>query len=251
MSRRRSVSVADDPSAFRQRVRMAAVQVAGLRPDELEMALAYEVEPSSGIPASEAEISFRLLADDDPTVRVYEVAVRRRVAERADAGGRFLRPLAALGALVVLLVAVDAVRVARTISALSLDVATCERLDAKVKAVQREAKSARDEARALRAGREAAQAAREEVARMRSAWPRLLRSIAQACGDRAVLTSLVSDGSFRAKFSATTVSPRVAADVMVELSRAAAKVGWRVEPGSVAASERGSTTSFDCEVVHD
>ena len=245
------LSVMDDPTAFRQQVRMAAVQVAGLKPSELEMALAYEVEPSSGIPAAEAELEFRLLAGDDPTVRVYEVAVRRRRAKAATGGERFLKPLILFGAVVILGVAADAVHVLWETSQLSRDVALRERLDAKVKAVQREARCARDEAQAVRANREAAARAQEEVARLRFAWPRLLRSIAQSCGDRAVLTSLSSDGAFRAKFSATTVSPRTAADVMVELSKAAGDAGWRVVPGATATSERGTTTSFDCEILHD
>lgn len=251
MSRDAALSVMDDPTSFRQQVRMAAVQVTGLKTSELEMALAYEVEPSSGIPAAEAEIEFRLLADDDPTVRVYEVAMRRRKAKSATGGERFVKPLSILGVIVVLGVAVDAAYTLWTRSGLEREVAACERLDAKVKAVQREAKSARDEAQAVRARREAAMKAQDDVARLRSAWPRLLRSIAQSCGDRAVLTSLSSDGAFRVKFSATTVSPRSAADVMVELSKAAAKAGWRVVPGSTSTSEHGTTTSFDCEIFYD
>ena len=39
MTRKKTLSVMDDESAFRQQVRMAAVQVAGLRPDELSAAL--------------------------------------------------------------------------------------------------------------------------------------------------------------------------------------------------------------------
>ena len=251
MSRGAALSVMEDPSSFRQQVRMAVVQVAGLKPSELEMALAYEVEPSSGIPAAEAELAYRLVAGDDPTVRVYEVAVRRRKAKASAGGDRLVAPLTIAGAVVLLLVAADAVRTFMTSSRLERDVAVCERLDAKVKAVQREAKAARDEAQAVRARREAAAKAQDDVARLRSAWPRLLRSIAQSCGDRAVLTSLGADGAFRAKFSATTVSPRAAADVMVELSEAASKVGWRVIPGSTATSAQGTTPSIDCEIVHD
>ena len=77
MSRKKTDSVMDDPSAFRQQVRMAAVQVTGLRPDELSTALAYEIEPFSGIPAAEAELAYSPVVDPDPTVSVYDVAVRR------------------------------------------------------------------------------------------------------------------------------------------------------------------------------
>ena len=246
-----AVPVRDDPSAFRQQVRMAAVQVAGLKPSELEMALAYEVEPSSGIPAAEAEIAFRLLTDDDPTVRVYEVAIRRRIGKAASGGERCVRLLAIVGVVVIALVAVDAARVLWTQSRLSSDVALRLRLDAKVKAVQREAKDARDEARGVRARREAAAKAQDDVARFRAAWPELLEAIASSCGDRAVLTSLSSGGPFRVKMTATAVSPRAAADVMVALTAAAGKLGWRVSPGATASSASGTTTRFDCELVYD
>ena len=95
MSRKKTDSVMDDPSAFRQQVRIAAVQVTGLRPDELAAALAYEVEPLSGIPAAEAELAYSPVVDPDPTVRVYDVAVRRRknraakVSRRIDSVRRF------------------------------------------------------------------------------------------------------------------------------------------------------------------
>ena len=251
MSRGAAVSVMDDPSAFRQQVRMAAVQVAGLKPSELEAALAYEVEPSSGIPAAEAEIGFRLLTDDDPTVRVYEVAVRRRKAQSAAGAERFVRPLMILGVVVLALVAVDAVVTLRTQSRLARDVAERERLDARIKAVQREARAAREEAQGVRAKREAAVKAQDDVARYRAAWPELLDAIAESCGGGAVLTSLESGGPFRVKMRATAVSPRAAADVMVSLAAAAGKKGWRVRPGATAVSARGTTTTFECEIEYD
>ena len=251
MSKGAAVPVMDDPSAFRQQVRMAAVHVVGLKPTELEMALAYEVEPSSGVPAAEAEIAFRLLTDEDPTVRVYEVAVRRRLAKSASGAERYVRPLTIVGVILVALVAVDATHALWTRSRLMRDVAERERLDAKIRAVQREAKSARDEAQKVRARREAAAKAQDDVARYRAAWPELLEAIAESCGEKAVLTSLSADGPFRVKMRATAVSPRAAADVMVALTAAAGKLKWRVTPGAAAASARGTTTTFDCEIAYD
>ena len=251
MSRGAAVSIMDDPSAFRQQVRMAAVQVAGLKPSELEAALAYEVEPSSGIPAAEAEIGFRLVPGDDPTVRVYDVAVRRRKAHGSAGAERFVRPLTILGAVVLAIVAADAAVTLRTQSRLARDVAERERLDARIKAVQREARAAREETQSVRAKREAAVKAQDDVARYRAAWPELLDAIAESCGGGAVLTSLEADGPFRVKMRATAVSPRAAADVMVSLAAAARRIGWRVRPGATAVSARGTTTTFDCELEYD
>ena len=251
MSRGAAVPVMDDPSAFRQQVRMAVVQVDGLDPSELEMALPYEVEPSSGVPAAEAELGFRLIADDDPTVRVYDVAVRRRRANSVSGAERFVWPLAIAGAAVLVLLAADAAHLLWARSRLVDDVSERECLDAKIKAVKREARVAREEAQSVRARREAAAKAQDDVSRYRAAWPKLLGAIAEACGEKAVLTSLAADGQFRVKMTATAVSPRAAADVMVSLTAAAEKLGWRVTPGASAASARGTTTTFDCEIEYD
>lgn len=251
MRRGAAVSVIDDPAAFRQQVRMAAVQVAGLKADEIESALAYEVEPSSGIPAAEAELAYRLVAGDDPTVRVYEVFVRRRKSNAAAGGERCLLPLAIIGAAVLLSVAVDAALTIRAQTRLARDVAEREMLDAKIKAVQREARAARDEADGIRARRASAAKAQGDVSRFRAAWPALLRAIGSSFGDRAVVTSLDSRDPFRARLTATAVSQRAAADVMVALTAAAQGLNWRVTPGTMAVSARGTTTTFDCELEYD
>ena len=59
----------EDANAFRQQVRMAAVQVTGLRQDELAMALAYEVEPFSGVPAGDAEVAYVGITPCSPVLR--------------------------------------------------------------------------------------------------------------------------------------------------------------------------------------
>ena len=111
-------SVMADPSAFRTEVRMASVQVSGLTRREIEMALAYEVEPISLIPASEAQVDFNQIEGDDPAVVRYSVAVRRRTKGKTISGKRPVKTLVALGFLILAFIAVDAVVLSRSISSL-------------------------------------------------------------------------------------------------------------------------------------
>ena len=250
MSRKKTDSVMDDPSAFRQQVRIAAVQVTGLRPDELAAALAYEVEPLSGIPAAEAELDYTPVVDADPTVRVYDVAVRRRKGRAGTGGSRFLLPLVILGIFVLLVAGADFVRTSARLRALKKDVAAQGALQAQLDAVRSRARSARNEASAHRARREAAARAQDEAAKARAAYAEILDTIASACGERAVLTSLGGD-AFAIRLSGVAVTADAAAETLVALTEAAAKQGWRVAPGPIAVRTPGLTAEFTCEVAHD
>ena len=218
MTRKKTDSVMDDPSAFRQQVRIAAVQVTGLRPDELAAALAYEVEPLSGIPAAEAELDYTPVVDADPTVRVYDVAVRRRKGRAGTGGSRFLLPLVILGILVLLVAGADFVRTSARLRALKKDVAAQGALQAQLDAVR--------------------------------SYAEILDTIASACGERAVLTSLGGD-AFAIRLSGVAVTADAAAETLVALTEAAAKQGWRVAPGPIAVRTPGLTAEFTCEVAHD
>lgn len=67
---------------YRQRVRMPEVQVAGLSEAELQSALAYEVEPFSGIPSALAEIEYGNLGTDPRGLTLS--LTRRRGVFRQD-----------------------------------------------------------------------------------------------------------------------------------------------------------------------
>jgi len=250
MTRKKTISVIDDPSAFRQQVRMAAVQVAGLKPDELSMALAYEVEPISGIPAAEAELYFTPVVDSDPTVRVYDVAVRRRKAPAATGGERFLKPLLAVGAVALVCAALDFFFASRELAGLRRDVAERVRLQAELDSVRNPAKSARAEARSIRERRESAARAQAEAAKARSAYADILEAIAIACGDRAVVSSL-DGGAFSLRLTGLAVSATAASDTLVALTDEAGRRGWRLSPGPIAVRTPGQTTEFKCELRHD
>jgi len=243
---------ADDPEAFRQQVRMAAVQVAGLRPEELAQALAYEVEPFSGIPATEAEVGFKTIADPDPSVRVYDVAVRRRKRRGASSGGldRWLKPAVIFACVVGALMVADGIFLACRKSSLAKSVAERRPLQTQLDRMRREAKSTRDGAAAIRLRREAVIRAQDEAANLRMAHADLLEELAAACGERAVVSTVSPGEAARTlHVRAIGVSAEAAAEVMRLLTERASAKGWRVVPGTITASGTGATVTFGLEVV--
>jgi len=250
MTSRKTVPVADDASAFRHQVRMAAIQVAGLRPDELAAALAYEVEPVSGIPAAEAELAYTPVVDPDPTVRVYDVAVRRRSVRAASAGDRLVLPLAIAGAIAILAAGADFVFLRSRLASLKSDVEVQARLQATLDSIRSPARTARAETRAIRERRNAAEKAQSDAAAARTAYADILEAIAVACGNRAVLSSL-EGGAGDIKLAATAVDADAATGVLVALTTAAEKQGWHLVPGPITVRGPGPTAEFKCEIVHD
>ena len=250
MTHKGQQSVKDNANAFHQQVRMASVQVTGLRPDELAMALAYEVEPFSGIPASEAEVTYVPAVDPDPAVRVFDVTVKRKKNRSATGGARFLVPLLVVGALALVLAAVDFFFTHRRLGALRKEVAVQANLEAQLDAVRRPTTAARAEAQALRERRETAARAQDEAARARSAYAEIMKAIAAAYGERAVLMTL-DGGPSSLRIKGVAVTAAAAADVQVALTKSATKLGWRLMPGPIAVRTPGLTAEFECELTHD
>ena len=250
MMRKERQYAKEDSNVFRQQVRMAAVQVTGLRQDELAMALAYEVEPFSGVPAADAEVAYVPVADADPAVRVYDVTVTRKKKRSAGGCERFLAPALVIGAIALLLAAADFFFMQRKLYALRREVAVQTELEARLDAVRKPAAAARAEAQAMRERREAAARAQDDVARARASYAHLLKAVAAAYGERAVLTSIEGGpSSVRIKGVAATAS--AAADVQVALTRAAAEHGWRLVPGQIVLRKPGLTAEFESELAHD
>ena len=228
MTRKGQQSAKDDANAFHQQVRMASVQVTGLRPDELAMALAYEVEPFSGIPASEAEVTYVPAVDPDPAVRVFDVTVKRKKNRSATGCARFLVPLLVVGALALVLAAVDFFFTHRRLGALRKEVAVQANLEAQLDAVRRPT----------------------AAARARSAYAEIMKAIAAAYGERAVLMTL-DGGPSALRIKGVAVTAAAAADVQVALTKSATKLGWRLMPGPIAVRTPGLTAEFECELTHD
>lgn len=250
MSAKRAETPFDDATSFRGQVRMAAVQVAGLRPAELEVALAFEMEPVSGIPASEADLAFRSVPDPDPSVRVYDVAVRRRKAAKTADAARCLRPVLIAGVALLTLAAIDAVWLGGRKAALEKEVGKRSGLQAQVDAIRSRAKGIRGEAARLRDEREAVAKAQDEAAALRGAYLDVLGCLASACGEKAVLKSFAGE-PFTLKAKVVAVSAQSAADMMADLAAQAEKSKWRLEVGPIAATGRGATAECEFTLKHD
>ncbi len=246
---RTATSIWDDKTAYRQQVRMAAVQVEALSPDELRNALAYEIEPFSGVSAAAAEVAWREIEDPDKSVRVYEVAVRDGKSSKSHDGPAALRNMRCLAAIAVLAVAAavaDWALLSGRIAKLEKTVAEQSVLDARVSAERAKAAAARMAAERIRAGREAAARAQREVARLRGAYPGIMATLASVCGGRVVVKSLAADKPFELKLTAVAASADAAAATMAELTKAVSSQGWTLAPGPIAAAADGLTAEFSC-----
>ena len=241
----------EDPAReeFRHEVRMAAVQVAGLGPGELAQALAYEVEPLSGIPAGEAEVVFEPVVDPDPTVRVYAVTVRRRTRRRGASGGldRWLRPACVFAVLVLLATAGDFAWRSRRLSRLGKTCAERRPLQAELDGLESRARAARAAAAAIRSRREAAVKAQDEAAARRAAYTEVLSELARSCSGEVVLTALASgEEPCSLKVRGVGLSGEAAAGVMQEVSSEVEAKGWRLVPDEIGGGSGVSTVfSFD------
>ncbi len=242
---------------FSQRVRLPAVQVATLGRDELALALAYEVEPFSRVPASDADVVWTEVADPDGSVRVYDVTVRpRRSSRRAGGGGaaagaRWLLPAAVLAVLAVLGLVADFAVTKRRIAVLNDELAARVPLDAQVKRIRREAKDTEEESQRTSRARLASAAAQGRVAALRGAHAGLMSALANVCGGRTVVRSLASDAaSGDVELVAVAASPEEAARVLADLTLAVSGCGWRLVPGGMESGADGSFTGFSCRLYY-
>ena len=230
---------------------MAAVQVAGLAPDELARALAYEVEPFSGIPVQEADVVFEPVAEPDSSVRVYDVVVSRK-GRRSGVGGaaRALKWLLAAGILALCAAAADFFLLSSRLRALEGELARRGDLQAQIDALMRPAASARAEAQAVRARRAAAAKAQDGVATRRAVVASAMRAMAESCGDKAVLRTFRCSAD-EIKMRCIAASASDASDASVALASRLGSLGWRLVPGAMEVKSPGMTAEFECEARHD
>ncbi|MBP5510265.1 MAG: hypothetical protein J6Z49_05055 [Kiritimatiellae bacterium] len=248
MNPKRQEKIFAEKNAFHQEVRMPAVQTEGLSDDELAVALAYEVEPFSRIPASEAEVAWRPVSGDDSAFRVFEVAVVRRAGngKGTERAARLLFPLACAGVLAVLLGVADFANLSRRLGKLEKTVAVRKPLQAQLDRLRKQADADRRAAQVERDRREAAIKAQEKFARIRAAYPALLKALSDSFSGRAVVQSIDKGGAFAVTIRATASDARTATDVMVACTRALAEQGWKLRPGAVETGY-ASTAVFSCE----
>ena len=253
MKKRDKDGIWDDPKAFRQQVRMAAVQVAGLSPEELAIALAYEVEPFSAIPAKDAEIMFRPVADPDATVRVFDVAVRRK--RRKSGNSCLVNCVLGVVGLVAIALLVYAWRDYERIKAEEASVAaeTTKRsaFGGELAALQKAVDKNRNETKAHRDNRVAVTRGRQNTEVLRDVYKTLLATIAESFGDSAVLKQIKCPKPYSAEITAMSLSTKAASETLVRLSGALVPKGWTIEPGPLTSSGSGSSVSFTCTVTFD
>lgn len=258
----RTIGILVSPACFRQRVNLPAVQVAGLAEAELSTALAFEVEPFSGIPRAEGEMAWRVCADPDTARRVFDVVQIRRtdlvaaVAQARQEGRRVTAvtavpdeargeraedlpaiPVRGKGVLrshpyvfwtaVCLLlagvVAWEGTGLATDVKRLRRDVVERRALQAEKETLETKAAGIRRQADEIRARRAAEARAQARAARFRSAGRTLLSAVPAACRDESVVREIRSgEEAFELRLSGVSLSPEAATRTVVRLSEALA-----------------------------
>lgn len=264
----------NDDNSITRRVRLPSLQAGALHPSELEYALACELEPESGIPAALASATWRELESGDPSIREYEVTVRRREepsfgpktstapSRHSTAGrktdGKWMRratwAAAAIGSVILIACAADFSRLAYRAHSLRRAIDVQMPLDAELKRLASQERTVRDEERALRLQTEARKTADASARRARCALPGALDALAAALGSaksRATVRSIESPGDFSLRLQAIATSPEAAADALAELTQAAIQHGWSITPGDIVSSPDGLTAAFSFSMSLD
>lgn len=245
----------DNPRAFRQQVRMAAVQVAALGDGELAAALAYELEPFSKIPAADAEVAWKETAESNATVKVYDVAVVRRGenghVRKAGSSRRLDIAVAAILLVAAGAVAIDWWTVKTRNERLHRALAVQMPLDEELRRLDERKRAMHEEIRTIRQKREAAEAAQDRVAAMRCAIPEALGAIATVCGGRIVVKEISSPSPFELEMRAVAVSTENASAIMAQLAETLASRGWHLEPVRLSSNPAAATTEFTCRLKAD
>ncbi len=222
-------SILVSPACFRQRVNLPLSQVSGLTDEELASALAFEIEPFSGIPHAEGEMAWRVRSDAESTRRVFDVVQIRRtdlsaaVREARDGKKRVsavtaapetslgekledmplipvraqsafaAHPLAiwiAACAIAAIVLGIDYLKINGDVRRLRTEVAERRVLQAQKGRLESQASALRREASELRQRRADEARAQDNAAMLRSAWRVMLAALPSACRDESVVRSI-------------------------------------------------------------
>lgn len=244
-------------AAFRQRVNLPAAQVSGLSDAELASALAFEVEPFSGIPRAESRIAWKRVNAADAARAVFDVVqIRTRdlVEEVAKAkkskrnvlavtappesaagetvedlpwvpvkaGGGISLKLPLLGALAALLALLamgwHGMSLRTERRRLEAEVAVQLRLQGEKNALESQLSALRRQIDGLRERRMEAERAQQNAEVLRSAWRVLLEAVPRACRDESVLKSVKATGAYSAQLTGLSLSTEAATRTFVRLS---------------------------------
>ncbi|MBO5642908.1 MAG: hypothetical protein J6S51_02765 [Kiritimatiellae bacterium] len=239
-------------SVYRQRVSMAALQVDGLSKSEIASALAYEVEPFSGIAGSQAEVSFETVLSDDPSVRIFDVTVTRKSKSSKNFDAKKLIKIASiLSALLVVVIGADFFLLSRKIKTLSSSIEVRRPIDAKLRSLESKISNNNAEASRLEASCKAVESARASIAAKRKAYSALMEEVASGCAGQMVVKAFNSNGPFSVELEGSSMSVESCTASMLSLTRAACHAQWKASPGRMNADHTGSVISFSCAFLYD
>ena len=239
----------NDPDAFAGTVRLGLSQAQAVSAEELPFVLAYELEPASGIPASQAEVSWKETEGGDPAMRVFEVRVRRRGGvSRARTGRPAAIAAVCCSVFAAVAIAVDAARIASSLSALEKDVAVRSRLTAELRGIESSAQSAQIEAQNIRTRREEAEASASKAALLRGSYSSAMGVVASVCvaGGKSFVRGFSSPEPFRLEIRAISESAQTASGTMSSLAKAVSAKGWTLLPGGIR--QEGTMSVFSCTI---
>lgn len=238
-------------NVYRQRVTMAALQVDGLSQVEIARALAYEVEPFSGILGDEADVSFEVVASHDSQVRIFDVTVKRKTqsAKGIDCK-KALRAAAFVWVVLFVAIAADFLVLSGQIKSLSASVEARRPIDARLRTINSKISENNLQASRLEANCKAAENARSSVAAKRAAYCALMEEVASGCAGQMVVKAFNSDGPFSVEMQGSSTSVESCTQALLDLTRAAARASWLVSPGRMSADETGSVISFSCSLIY-
>lgn len=244
-------------AAFRQRVNLPAAQVSGLSDAELASALAFEVEPFSGIPHAESRIAWKRVNAADAARAVFDVVqirtrdlveevAKAKKAKRnvlavtappesaagetvedlpwvpVKAGGGISLKLPLLGALAALLALLamgwHGMSLRTERRRLEAEVAVQLRLQGEKNALESQLSALRRQIDGLRERRMEAERAQQNAEVLRSAWRVLLEAVPRACRDESVLKSVKATGAYSAQLTGLSLSTEAATRTFVRLS---------------------------------
>lgn len=249
-----NIEVWENPKAFRRQISLAAMQVAALAPGELAMALAYELEPYSKIPAAGADVAWRRLPDANDGIATFEVAVAKRRARAAAQGGNLTKlkfAVAAIAAAACIAIAADWRLLQAKRAALAREIAVRQPLDSRLRALEAKRDSLAAETRNLRESRRRRAASQQRVARLRQALPAALDAIASVCGGKTLVREVKSPAPFTLEIGGMATTASGAMETMAKLGEALAAKGWLFTPGEIAAGDGAATTAFSCTMHLD
>lgn len=242
---------------FRQQVNFPASQVANLSDAEIASALAFEIEPFSGISRSEGEIAWRMKPDAVPGRKVFDTVQIRKtdfasILARAKSEKKKVKGVTApfdislgetLDEMPLIRPAKKSIKFDRMTLWIFLCLTVCvfllgewlqiksqnrrlkaelqarEILQSKKLSLEAKERALRSEINDIRTSREREIKIQEKASSLRSSWRILLDAVSNACKDECVIRKIEkTDSPFAARLEGVALSPDAASRTMSRLT---------------------------------